>query len=273
MGAAGQVNRRGRSRRPPPHSPPHLNVFVHGAWARFWAGVVAAADAGRDGSGHCSAARPVQRGRELVGGGVPRLLGALAQRVRAPARRQERGRECVPNRRATTRHSRPSGPRACPHMRDPWAVLGVRRDASDADIKRAFRAASLKAHPDAGGSAAAFAELVAAYEAATKPQGARQAGGARSQGASPYNYQHGAGFRPPPPRPRRPSFSLLFGLFRAVRSRSTRADAVFHGALAVAVLGGGAAAALGGDAAWRAANRGKLFEDVVEARARRKGEG
>ena len=34
-------------------------------------------------------------------------------------------------------------------MRDPYQVLGVSRDASDEEIKKAYRALSRKYHPDA----------------------------------------------------------------------------------------------------------------------------
>lgn len=53
-------------------------------------------------------------------------------------------------------------------MRDPYEVLGVRREASAADIKSAFRRLAKKLHPDANKSdpkaATRFAELNAAYE-------------------------------------------------------------------------------------------------------------
>jgi DnaJ-class molecular chaperone len=53
-------------------------------------------------------------------------------------------------------------------MRDPYEVLGVRREASAADIKSAFRRLAKKLHPDANKhdpkAAARFAELNAAYE-------------------------------------------------------------------------------------------------------------
>ena len=60
--------------------------------------------------------------------------------------------------------------------------------------------------------------------------------------------------------------SLLSNLFRLVVARSTRGDAWAHVALAAAAMGGAALAATAGDDLWRAANKGKLFEDVVAAR-------
>jgi DnaJ-class molecular chaperone len=42
-------------------------------------------------------------------------------------------------------------------------VLGVARDASPDDIRRAFRARAQVTHPDHGGTADAFAETLAAY--------------------------------------------------------------------------------------------------------------
>lgn len=53
-------------------------------------------------------------------------------------------------------------------MRDPYEVLGVRREASAAEVKSAFRRLAKKLHPDANKqdpkAAARFAELNAAYE-------------------------------------------------------------------------------------------------------------
>jgi DnaJ-class molecular chaperone len=53
-------------------------------------------------------------------------------------------------------------------MRDPYEVLGVRREASAADVKNAYRRLAKKLHPDANKqdpkAAARFAELNAAYE-------------------------------------------------------------------------------------------------------------
>ena len=43
-------------------------------------------------------------------------------------------------------------------------VLGVGNDAGPAEIRRAFRARALVTHPDHGGSRAAFAELLDAFE-------------------------------------------------------------------------------------------------------------
>ncbi len=49
-------------------------------------------------------------------------------------------------------------------MDNPYKVLGVEKNATIAEIKRAYRAKAKILHPDANGSSEAFRELVQAYE-------------------------------------------------------------------------------------------------------------
>jgi DnaJ-class molecular chaperone len=50
---------------------------------------------------------------------------------------------------------------------DPYAILGVDKDASTGDIKRLFKQKSKTAHPDYGGSPEEFGTLKKAYEILT----------------------------------------------------------------------------------------------------------
>ena len=52
--------------------------------------------------------------------------------------------------------------------RDPWEVLGLRRDADMDTIDAVYRAKAKRLHPDVGGSSEAFQELQEAYEAVKK---------------------------------------------------------------------------------------------------------
>jgi curved DNA-binding protein CbpA len=52
---------------------------------------------------------------------------------------------------------------------NPYAVLGVRTNAGVDAIKKAFRKKSMKAHPDHGGDAEAFAEIKLAYDILSDP--------------------------------------------------------------------------------------------------------
>jgi DnaJ-class molecular chaperone len=55
-------------------------------------------------------------------------------------------------------------------MRDPYHTLGVDRNASAEDIKRAYRKLAAQHHPDRGGNTARFQEIQQAYDAVTNPQ-------------------------------------------------------------------------------------------------------
>ena len=57
-----------------------------------------------------------------------------------------------------------------PALRDLYEILGVGRDASEEDLKRAYRRKARELHPDQGGDEESFKELTAAYEVLRNPQ-------------------------------------------------------------------------------------------------------
>lgn len=57
---------------------------------------------------------------------------------------------------------------------DAYQTLGVSRDASPEDIKRAYRKLAAQHHPDKGGDTAKFQEIQSAYETLTDPQKRQQ---------------------------------------------------------------------------------------------------
>jgi hypothetical protein len=54
---------------------------------------------------------------------------------------------------------------------NPYTVLGVARDVDDDGLRRAYRAAVKRCHPDHGGDPAEFISVQEAYEALSDPQG------------------------------------------------------------------------------------------------------
>ena len=83
-------------------------------------------------------------------------------------------------------------------MSDPYRVLGVSRDASEDEIKKAYRALSRKYHPDANvnnphkdQAEEKFKEVQQAYDQIMRE---------RQQGASFGGYQYGYGGRRSPMR-------------------------------------------------------------------------
>ena len=55
-------------------------------------------------------------------------------------------------------------------MTDLYETLGVSRDASEAEIKKAYRARARSAHPDAGGDEEEFKQVQHAYNVLRDPQ-------------------------------------------------------------------------------------------------------
>lgn len=52
---------------------------------------------------------------------------------------------------------------------DPYKILGVDRQSTDADIRTAYRKLAAKHHPDRGGDTATFQEIQAAYDILSDP--------------------------------------------------------------------------------------------------------
>jgi DnaJ-class molecular chaperone len=86
---------------------------------------------------------------------------------------------------------------------DYYSTLGLKRGASDADIKKAYRSMAMKHHPDRGGDEQKFKEISQAYEFLTDPQkksiidmggDPNQQQGFRGQGqGNPFEFHFGSG--------------------------------------------------------------------------------
>ena len=88
-----------------------------------------------------------------------------------------------------------------PQAKSFYDVLGVSKDASEAEIKKAFRSLAVKCHPDSGGDEEKFKEISEAYETLSHPDKRReydqmlQFGGIPGQGM-PGGYTYAGGAAP-----------------------------------------------------------------------------
>lgn len=85
---------------------------------------------------------------------------------------------------------------------DYYSTLGLQRNASEDDIKKAYRKMAMKHHPDRGGDEKTFKQVSEAYEILSDPQKkqmvdmgvdpkAQQAGGPRQQGPFEFHFNTG----------------------------------------------------------------------------------
>ena len=74
---------------------------------------------------------------------------------------------------------------------DPFKILGIGQDATDEEVKRAYRAMASKYHPDAGGDVWVFQQVNAAYESVVN-QRAKAAASSKNTKASDYRSEHSA---------------------------------------------------------------------------------
>jgi DnaJ-class molecular chaperone len=73
---------------------------------------------------------------------------------------------------------------------DYYETLGLKKSASEADIKKAYRSMAMKHHPDRGGDEKKFKEISAAYEVLSDPQKKQM----YDMGVDPRNQNQGGGF-------------------------------------------------------------------------------
>jgi hypothetical protein len=110
-----------------------------------------------EGAGTCRAGHPMEHAPC-----PPPRVAVAPERIR-PATDNPRARPVE-----STPPKRPE-PKDAPPLVDPYATLGVARNASDYDVRKAFRKAAAGCHPDRGGDELRFRQLGAAQDVLLDP--------------------------------------------------------------------------------------------------------
>jgi hypothetical protein len=92
--------------------------------------------------------------------------GKVKQEAEAETRQREQARERARQRASAGGSGEAPPPRRSRwrHKEQPHEILGIARNASPAEIKRAFRELSLQHHPDRGGSAEMMTKIIDAHD-------------------------------------------------------------------------------------------------------------
>lgn len=90
---------------------------------------------------------------------------------------------------------------------DPYTTLGVKSDASDSEIKNAFRKLAVKYHPDRGGDENKFKEINEAYDKIKTPEKRQQYEASKHFGGDGFSFQFNEG----DPFDMQDMFSQFFG--------------------------------------------------------------
>jgi hypothetical protein len=99
-----------------------------------------------------------------------RMLGEFARKEQAKARRERNHDEEQQRQKESSRQRREQCQRRSRSSKPWWEILGVRSDASEDDVRRAYRTLAKRLHPDrqATGDAEQMAEINAAKDEAMK---------------------------------------------------------------------------------------------------------
>jgi len=108
-----------------------------------------------------------------------------------------------------------------PFMTDPYSILGVDRNASPEEIKKAYRRLATQHHPDKGGNTAKFQEIQGAYAILSDPQKKAEFDNPRPQmGPGGFSFNMGGGFPP--------EFEDFFGSFFNQRRASPQRNKTYN---------------------------------------------